>query len=202
MLPPINNGVPIPPLRPHAKCDFALMLARICPEKGIHIGIDAAKRAGVPLLICGELYGYPAHRAYFEEQVMPRLDRLRRFIGPVGGARKQRLLAAARCLLAPSLIKETSSLVAREALAAGAPVIAFRSGALTEAVDDGRTGFLVDDVPAMARAIGRATALSSGDCRRFAEARFSLESMIDGYFSAYRTILLRSGGAKPLAGAA
>ena len=84
---------------------------------------------------------------------MPRLDRRRRFLGPLGFARKRRLLAAARCLLVPSLARETASLVAMEALACGTPVIAFPNGALAEVVEDGRTGFLVENTREMAAAI-------------------------------------------------
>ncbi|NHV87620.1 glycosyltransferase, partial [Escherichia coli] len=84
----------------------------------------------VPLLVAGALYPYPAHVDYFEREVRPLLDATRRFVGPVGFARKRRLLSAARCLLVPSLAAETSSLVAREAAACGTPVVAFPSGAL------------------------------------------------------------------------
>jgi glycosyltransferase involved in cell wall biosynthesis len=134
LLPPIENGVPVGQAAPVTKRTFALMLTRICPEKGVHVAIDAAKRAGVPLLIAGALFPYEAHQRYFASEIVPRLDRLRRFIGPIGGARKRRLLAAARCLLVPSLVAETSSLVAREASAAGTPVVAFESGAMNQTV--------------------------------------------------------------------
>ncbi len=193
LLPPIENGVEIadrPP--PHAKRDFALLLSRICPEKGIHLAISAAKRAGLPLLIGGEVFPYPEHRRYFEEEVRPLLDRQRRFLGPVGLARKRRLLAAARCVVVPSLVAETSSLTAREALAAGTPVIAFRRGALVETIAHGRTGFLVEDVEAMADAMTRAASLSPDHCRAVARERFALPAMISAYFSIYER-LARSG---------
>ena len=202
MLPPIENGVRTRGTEAQTRGGFALMLTRICPEKGVHLAIDATKLAGVPLIICGETFPYPEHLRYFNEEIAPRLDRLRRFIGPVGGNRKSWLLGAARCLLIPSTIAETSSLVAREALSAGTPVIAWRSGALPDVVEHGRTGFLVDDVAAMGAAIQRTHELSRADCHAHARDRFSLDGMIDGYFSAYRTILARAGKPQANAGAA
>ncbi len=183
---PIENGVPVERLRArHAKRGFALFLGRICPEKGVHLALRAAHRAGVSLIVAGELYSYPAHRDYFEGEVRPLLDARRRFVGPVGFARKRRLLTAARCLLVPSLAAETSSLVVREAAACGTPVVAFPSGAIAEAVEEGRTGFLVPDVDAMAEAIGRTGAIDPAACRALARERFDEAAMAERYLALY-----------------
>ena len=88
-----------------------------CPEKGYHLALDAAHLAGMALLLAGEVFPYPEHQRYFHEEIGPRLDSTRRFIGPVGGQRKRGLLQRAQCLIVPSLVAETSSLVAMEALA-------------------------------------------------------------------------------------
>ena len=187
---PIENGVPVARLAAarHARRGFALVLGRICPEKGTHLAIEAAHRADVPLLVAGEVYGYAAHRDYFEREVRPRLDARRRFIGPVDFARKRRLLAAARCLLVPSLAAETSSLVVREAAACGTPVVAFPNGAIADAVVEGETGFLVPDAVAMAEAIGRAGAISPERCRVEARARFDEAAMTARYIALYRQL--------------
>lgn len=184
---PISNGVSPLLLRgpAHARRGFALMLSRMCPEKAPHVALQAAHLARVPLLIGGQLFGYETHRQYFREQVIARLDRQRRYLGPVGFARKRRLLSAARCLLVPSLVPETASLVAMEALACGTPVIAFPQGALIDVVEDGRTGFLVRDAAEMAEAIARASLLDPEHCRQAARERFSAEVMIDAYVAAY-----------------
>ncbi|UEM25373.1 glycosyltransferase (plasmid) [Skermanella mucosa] len=189
VLPPIPNGVPVEALAArHAKRGFALCLGRICPEKGFHHALDAAKLAGSPLLLAGEVFPYPVHEDYFRSEIEPRLDRSRRFIGPVGFRRKRRLLTAARCLVVPSLAPETSSLVAMEALACGTPVVAFPAGALPEVVEHGRTGFLVADERGMADAIRAASGLSSDDCRAAARERFDLKGMIARYFDLYRQV--------------
>jgi glycosyltransferase involved in cell wall biosynthesis len=129
------------------------------------------------------------------------LTRKRRFIGPIGFARKRRLLTAARCLLLPSLVAETSSLVAREALACGTPVVAFPHGALPDTVEHGRTGFLVSDVETMAEAIEASRHLSPTLCRRTAEMRFSVERMTQAYIARYRSLTNAAGSALAEAGA-
>ena len=190
MLPPIPNGVPVEELgrlRPR-KCDYALMLTRVCPEKGLNMGLDAARLAGVPMLLAGEVFPYASHQEYFQAEVAPRLSRDRRYLGPVGFARKRRLLAAARCLLIPSQVPETSSLVAMEAAACGTPVVAFRAGALPEVVEDGRTGILVDSTEEMADAIGRVGAIDPEVCRETARRRFTIERMAAAYLDRYRSL--------------
>ena len=177
------------------KREFALALGRVCPEKGYHLALDAAAEAGMPLVLAGAVYGYPAHVEYFEREIAPRLDARRRFIGAAGLARKRRLLAAARCLVIPSQVAETSSLVAMEALASGTPVIAFRSGALPEIVEDGRTGFVVDGVAEMARTMRRAGEIDPEVCRQTARERFPAERMCAEYLSLYERMTWRSGAA-------
>ena len=200
LLPPIANGVDVDALRAaYARRNYALFLGRICPEKGVDIAIDAAKAAGMPLLVAGEVFSYEAHRRYFDEEVRPRLDRQRRFIGPIGFARKRRLLTAARCLLVSSLAPETSSLVAREAAACGTPVIAFPNGALSDAVEHGRTGFLVGDAAEMAEAMHQAGTIHPQVCRDTARRRFSKEVMIRRYLELYGQL---AGAQVPLQGAA
>jgi glycosyltransferase involved in cell wall biosynthesis len=187
--PPIPNGVDIEALaRRHARREFALVLGRICPEKGVHLALDAARIAELPLIIGGQVYRYQWHERYFSEEILPRLDRRRRFLGPLGFRRKRRFLNAARCLVVPSLAAETSSLVAMEALACGTPVVAFPNGALPDVVEHGRTGFLVNDVAEMADAMIAARTLDPEECRAAARKRFSLDRMVAAYLDIYRTL--------------
>jgi glycosyltransferase involved in cell wall biosynthesis len=186
----IQNGVPLQQFKlARRKRGFALALARMCPEKGLHIALDATRRAHVPFVIGGELFPSRTHCDYFTDQIAPRLSDARRFVGPLRGTRKARLLASARCVLVPSLAPETSSLVAMEALASGTPVVAFRSGALSEIVEHGGTGFIVENEKEMADAIFAAGTLDPAVCRATAEARFSMKRMADQYFDLYRQLV-------------
>ena len=190
LLPPVINGVDVARLRGQKrKGNYALALGRICPEKGFHYALDAARKASCELQLAGELIPIPGHQRYFKERIAPRLDESRRFLGPVGFQCKKKLLAEARCLLVPSTVQETSSLVAMEALAAGTPVIAFRSGALPEIIEDGRTGYLVSSVSEMARAIGLVDQLDPNDCRQAARERYSVEQMVTRYSGIYHRLM-------------
>ncbi len=189
LLPEIENGVPEDLFSArHARRSFAVALGRVCPEKGFHFALDAAHQANIPMLIGGEVFRYEAHENYFQHEILPRLDSSRRFIGPIGLRRKRRLLSAARCLLAPSLAPETSSLVAMEALACGTPVIAFASGALADIVEHGKTGFLVRNTREMAEAMAAAEYIDSETCRQAARERFSLERMTQEYLRVYQSL--------------
>ncbi len=193
LLPPIENGVDIPPTPasspPPHRLNIVVALGRVCLEKGFHLAIDAARAAGVPIVIAGDVFPYPEHARYWRELIEPRLlagDA--QFIGPIGPARKRRLLASAKALLVSSVVEETSSLVAMEALAVGTPVIGFRKDALADIIEDGRTGFLVDDVDGMANAIRRVERLNRVACEQTARARFDRARMLQEYLARYELL--------------
>ncbi len=190
LLPPVENGVPVEVLGAvrHGRRGFALTLGRICPEKGQHRALEAARLADAAILVAGPVFPYGEHLAYLADEIRPRLGRKRRLIGPLDFRRKRRFLAAASCLLVPSLAPETSSLVAMEALSCGTPVIAWASGALPEIVDHGVTGLIVDDVEAMADAIGKVGAIDRATCRRVAAERFDARRMTASYLALYERL--------------
>ena len=224
LLPTIENGVPVDALRFRCtKRSFAVALGRVCPEKNFHVALDAGTRAGVPVLLGGQVFPHADHRRYFDEVLQPRLAHplfsgrpaaaplgrseacpagataerhvaRHRFLGPVALPRKRRLLSAARCLLSASVAPETSSLVAMEALACGTPVVAFPSGALPDIVDHGVTGLLVADERQMADAVHAAAKLDRDACRDAARRRFSVERMAARYLALYRAVAGVAGG--------
>jgi glycosyltransferase involved in cell wall biosynthesis len=191
----VQNGVTLPPLsNVPPKEDFALVMGRICPEKNAHGALEAGTRAGTRVLLAGHVFPYEEHRRYFHDVIEPLLQSTHIFLGPVSAEAKYDLLARAKCLLHPTLAPETSSLVAMEAMAAGTPVIAYRSGALPEIVEDSVTGFLVDSVEDMAEAIRSVHTLSPKACREAAERRFSKARMVRQYFDLYNSLLQRADG--------
>lgn len=193
-LPEVYNGVHLRRLTPTSRDRrrYAVAVGRICPEKGFDLALDAAHQAQVPMLLAGKTFPYEEHERHFRLHIQPRLRAGCRFIGTVGPARKRELLARARCLLVSSRVDETSSLAAIESLACGTPVVAFAVGALPEIVEHGRTGWLVDDVEAMARAIRQVDKLDPSECRRAAERRFSSGRMTREYLELYERVV-RSG---------
>jgi glycosyltransferase involved in cell wall biosynthesis len=189
-LPVVTNGVRLDRLAPtgRPRRRYAIAMGRICPEKAFHLAIEAAESASVALLIAGRVFPYPNHVAYFRSEIAPRLRGRCRYVGPVGFRRKRVLLASARCLVVSSLIAETSSLVAMEALACGTPVVALRGGALEEVVEHGVTGFVVDSVEAMSDAIRRVDGIDPRACRAAAEARFDGRRTARAYLETYRKL--------------
>lgn len=189
----IGNGVRIrPPPREPRFPDLVVAMGRICPEKGFHHAIDAARLAGAALVLAGRVYPFESHVRYFEEAIVPRLDETRRFLGPLDTEARRRWLTRATCLLVPSLVAETSSLVAMEALACGTPVVAFRSGALVEIVEHGKTGFLVSSPDEMAHAIVAARDLDPEDCLRAARERFDVRRTAAETLALYRVVAQRT----------
>ncbi|HLJ77135.1 MAG TPA: glycosyltransferase [Acidobacteriaceae bacterium] len=192
----VENGVAIPEQwNSGPRENFALVLGRICPEKNQHEALAAGTMAGIPVLIGGHTFPYREHQAYFAEKIAPVLASnerssrpQHRFLESLRPDEKRDLLSRAKCVLHPTRAPETSSLVAMEALAAGTPVIAYRSGALPEIVEDGVTGFLVDDVQGMAEAIGKVDTISRSRCRAAAERRFSKQRMVRQYLGLYESM--------------
>ena len=98
---------------------------------------------------------------------------------------------AAHALLHPIAFAEPFGLSVVEAMAAGTPVVAYPRGSMPEVVDEGVTGFLVDDIAAAAAAVARVGELDRATVRRVAEARFSAERMVDDYLAVYASLLRR-----------
>jgi len=163
-----------------------VILGRIHPDKGTAEAIEIARRCGRRLLIAGPVQD----EGYFTAEVAPHVDDDRvRYLGSVGPEQRFELLAAAAVLLHPIAFAEPFGLAVVEAMAAGTPVVAYARGAMPEVVDEGVTGFLVDDVAGAVAAVDRAAALDRTRVRRVAEDRFSADRMVSDYVAVYESLL-------------
>ena len=166
--------------------DYLLYLARFHPEKGAHLAIEVAKRAGVRL----KLAAIPQDVAYFKEFVEPHIDGdAVQFLGEVRGAQRDELLGGALALVHMTTRPERFGLTMIEAMACGTPVLGANMGSIPEIVVDGETGFLCDDVAAAVARVPQLASLSRRACRTRVETTFSSERMVDRYIAAYEIAL-------------
>ena len=113
--------------------DYALVAARLSPEKGIDLAIEAAAASGVPLRVAGE---GPAAEELAE--LARRLGAPVELLGRVGRPEMARLLHGAGALLLPSRYHEFAPYSVLEAMAAGVPVVATRMGGVPELLGSAR----------------------------------------------------------------
>jgi glycosyltransferase involved in cell wall biosynthesis len=168
--------------------DYVLFLGRMSPDKGVHLAIEVARRAGRRLLIAAKMWEAP-ERQYFRTFVEPLLGAGVVYLGEVSGQQKQDVLAGAEALVNPIRWPEPFGLVMVEALAAGTPVVSFAAGAAPEIVDDARTGFICRDVDDMVTRLGDIGSIDRAVCRASATERFSAERMVRDHVELYRSVI-------------
>ena len=166
--------------------DDLLFFGRIHPDKGAAEAIAAAAGAGRRLVMAGIVQD----EGYYRRDIEPAIDGDRViYLGPVGGAERVRTLGQAAALLHLINFDEPFGLSVIEALASGTPVIASRRGSMPELIDDGVTGFLVDDAAGAAAAIARIGEIDRAACRQAVIDRFSVDRMADNYLALYRSLI-------------
>ena len=166
--------------------EYLLFIGRFHPEKGTHLAIEIAKRAGIRV----KLAGIPHDERYFNELIAPHIDGdAVEFLGEVRGARRDEVLGGALALVHMTTRPERFGLTMVEAMACGTPVLGARMGSIPEIVLDGTTGILCDDLDAAVAAVPHLQNLDRALCRKHVEERFSVERMVDRYLEAYRIAL-------------
>jgi glycosyltransferase involved in cell wall biosynthesis len=182
----VHHGVDVDELPPGDGGGRLVVLGRIHPDKGVHTAIETARRAGLPLTICGIVQD----ERYFAERVAPHIDGDRVvFLGPVGPKRRAEVLGTATALLHLIGFDEPFGLSVVESMICGTPVIAFDRGSMPEIVDEGATGFLVRTVEQAVAAVGRAADIDRAGCRARAAARFDAGRMVEEYLDIYDTLI-------------
>lgn len=171
---------------------YLAFLGRICPEKRADRAIEIAKRVGIPLKIAAKVDA--ADQDYFEAKIRKVLDHpLIEYIGEISEHEKPDFLGNAYALLFPIDWPEPFGLVMIEAMACGTPVIAYRMGSVPEILDEGTTGYLVNNLDDAVRAVGRVGSLDRKLCRRVFTERFSASRMALDYLDVYQRVLEKSG---------
>jgi glycosyltransferase involved in cell wall biosynthesis len=175
--------------------DYLAFLGRISPEKRPDRAIRIARRAGIPLRIAAKVDR--ADQEYFEQQIRPLLKEPGvEYIGEIGEREKGTFLGNARAMLFPIDWPEPFGIVLIEAMACGTPVIAYGCGSVPEVVEDGRTGYIVDNEDAAVAAVQKVLELDRVACRKAFERRFTVERMARDYAQVFH--LVRQGqGPRP-----
>ena len=162
-------------------------LGRIAPEKAVDSAIRIAVRCGMPLKIAAKVD--PMDRDYFETQIRPLLGQPGiEYIGEISDREKPEFLSGALGLLVPINWPEPFGLVMIEAMACGTPVLAFNRGSVPEIVEDGLTGYVVEDEAGALGAIDRLIALPRDKIRQRFEKRFTASRMANDYLEVYRRL--------------
>jgi glycosyltransferase involved in cell wall biosynthesis len=185
----VNHGMPKDLLRPvAAEPSYLAFLGRISPEKRVDRAIHIAERCGLPLKIAAKVD--VVDHDYFEETIRPLLAKPHvEFLGEISDAQKSDFLSRAVALIVPIDWPEPFGLVMIEAMACGTPVIAFNRGAAPEVIEDGVTGFVVEDETSAVGALRHVLRLSRAGVRQRFEERFTARRMAKDYLELYRNLL-------------
>jgi glycosyltransferase involved in cell wall biosynthesis len=167
---------------------YLAFIGRISPEKRVDRAIRIARAVGIPLKIAAKVDRVDLE--YFKAEIEPMLDCPDvEYIGEIDERRKPGFLGEARALLFPIDWPEPFGLVMIEAMACGTPVMAFRNGSVQEVIDEGLTGFVVEDEEEAVRKLGALLALDRGRVRRRFEERFTAQRMAADYVKIYRSLV-------------
>lgn len=166
--------------------DYLLFFGRIHPDKGTSEAIMLAKLCNRKLIIAGLIQD----TGYFDTRVLPFIDNETVvYAGNCDPGERDELLGGALALLHPILFDEPFGLSVAEAMCCGTPVIAFNRGSMTELIQHGKTGFIVNSIEEAEKAVSCLSRINRVDCRQWAVSMFSKEKMTDDYLRVYRQIL-------------
>lgn len=177
-------------LNPHG--GYLAFIGRVSPEKGLDRAIEIARAVSFPLKVAAKVDAVDIE--YFDHIIKPLLqgDDVQ-FIGEIGDRDKAKFLGEASALLFPIDWPEPFGMVMIEAMACGTPTLAFDHGSVREVVDNGITGFIVNDVQSAIAALPRVLALDRGRVRRKFDERFTAVAMAKNYIDLYACVFTSTG---------
>ncbi len=185
----IYHGLPQDLFRFHPEPGgYLAFLGRASPEKRVDRAIEIAKRVGMPLRIAAKVDR--ADRRYFKREIEPFLNGPHiEWLGEISDKDKDAFLGNAYALLFPIDWPEPFGLVMIESMACGTPVIAYAGGSVAEVMEDGVTGFIVNEIEQAVEAVGRVRDLSRARCREVFEKRFTASRMAGDYVDVYQRLI-------------
>ena len=185
----VHHGLPENLLRPRpVKPSYLAFLGRIAPEKCVDRAIRIAARCEIPLKIAAKVDRVDVD--YFETEIRPLLSLpFVEYIGEISDREKSEFLSGAIGLIMPIDWPEPFGLVMIEAFACGTPVVAFNRGSVSEIIEDGLTGFVVEDETSAIGAVNRLSQLSRERVRKRFEERFTARRMAKDYLAVYRSLM-------------
>jgi glycosyltransferase involved in cell wall biosynthesis len=168
--------------------DYLAFLGRVSPEKGVDEAIEIAKAAGRKLKIAAKVD--KADQEYFDTVIHPKLNHpLIEFVGEIGYPEKNDFLGNAAAVLFPINWPEPFGLVMIEAMASGTPVIAYPRGSVSEIMNHGVSGFVVENIESAVRAVQDIKDIDRAQCRKYFESRFTDTRMADDYLAIYERLV-------------
>jgi glycosyltransferase involved in cell wall biosynthesis len=169
--------------------EYLLFFGRIHRDKGTREALDIARACSKKLILAGIIQD----QAYYDQYVASHIDNDKVvYIGSVGPAERNRLLGKASALLHPIQFNEPFGLSVIESMACGTPVIAFSKGAMPELIENGKSGFLVNNVDEAIETVARIEDIDRVYCRRHVERHFTIGRMTDDYIRVYETVLQKA----------
>ena len=171
---------------------YLLFTGRISMEKGVHFAIEVAQYLDIPLIIAAKLdsaVDAPHDVSYFKQFVEPKLSDQIKWVGEVNETERNKLMSEAMCSLHPVTWPEPFGLTLIESMACGTPVVAFNLGSIPEVIENGKSGYIVEDVSSMIEAVVNIPKIDREYCRKYVLNKFSVKNMVDGYEKIYNKIL-------------
>ena len=186
----VHHGMPANLLTPQptGAAKYFAFLGRISPEKRVDRAIEIAGACNTELRVAAKIDR--ADDEYFAREIKHLFDQPHvNYIGEINDAQKIGFLSDAKALLVPIDWEEPFGLVMIEAMACGTPVIAFRRGSVPEVIEDGITGFIVDDMQGAIAAAKKIETIDRNGVRKRFEQRFTNLRMADDYMKIYKKLI-------------
>lgn len=163
-----------------------IFLSRLERLKGAHEAIQIALETGNRLILAGNISNLPEEIEYYKNEIEPFVDGdCIKYVGTLDDEGKNKYLGMAKAMLFPARTEEAFGMVMVEAMACGTPVLAYGKAAIPEVIEDGVTGFVVNDFNQMKKMIENVTKLNRAYVKSYANDLFDVKKIARTYLNLY-----------------